>query len=83
MELIMDLEILQKLDKMELSEARAAANDLIDVKKIKKVVHNRLIYDLDKANSAREVSRIMWQVYMSGSGYGTIGSTWKKHYNSV
>ena len=68
---------------MELSEARAAANDLIDVKKTKKVVHNRLIYDLDKANSAREVSRIMWQVYMSGSGYGTIGSTWKKHYNSV
>ena len=83
MELIMDLEILQKLDKMELSEARAAANDLIDVKKTKKVVHNRLIYDLDKANSAREVSRIMWQVYMPGSGYGTIGSTWKKHYNSV
>ena len=79
----MDLEILQKLDKMELTEAREAANNLIDVKKTKKVVHNILIYDLDKANSSREVSRIMWQVYMSGSGYGTICSTWKKHYNSV
>ena len=79
----MDLQILQKLDKMDLTEAREAANNLIDVKKTKKVVHNRLIYDLDKANSSREVSRIMWQVYMSGSGYGTIGSTWKKHYNSV
>ena len=51
----MDLEILQKLDKMELTEAREAANNLIDVKKTKKVVHNRLIYDLDKANSSREV----------------------------
>lgn len=79
----MDLEILQKLDKMELTEARDAANSLIDVKKTKKVVHNRLIYDLDKARNSREVSRIMWQVYMSGSGYGTIGSTWKKHYNNA
>ena len=79
----MDLEILQKLDKMELTEARDAANSLIDVKKTKKVVHNRLIYDLDKARNSREVSRIMWQVYMSSSGFGISDSAWKKHYNNV
>lgn len=76
------MEILQKLDKLTLSEAQAAANTLLDPK-TKKVVYNRLQYDIRVAKSAREVSRIMWQVYMSGSGYGTIGSQWKKHYNAV
>ena len=71
----------KKVAVKKVSKAKKTVKEKI--KKTKKVVHNRLIYDLDKANSAREVSRIMWQVYMSGSGYGTIGSTWKKHYNSV
>ena len=79
----MDMNVLQQLDKMPLEKAREAAVTLIDPKKTKKLVMNRLQYDISKAWSAAEVSRIMWQVYMSGSGYGTIGSAWKKHYNAA
>jgi|TARA_B110000503_G_scaffold111608_1_gene167132 hypothetical protein len=79
----MDMNVLQKLDKMPINEARIAAVALIDPKKTKKLVLNRLEYDISKAYSSGEVSRIMWQVYMSGSGYGTIGSAWKKHYASA
>ena len=68
---------------MPINEARIAAVALIDPKKTKKLVLNRLEYDISKAYSSGEVSRIMWQVYMSGSGYGTIGSAWKKHYASA
>lgn len=79
----MDMDVLQKLDKMPLEAARAAAVSLIDPKKTKKLVMNRLQYDISKAWNSGEVSRIMWQVYMSGSGYGTLNSSWKKHYNGM
>lgn len=79
----MDMNMLQKLDKLPLNEARFAAVNLIDPKKTKKLVRNRLEYDISKAPNSAEVSRIMWQVYMSGSGFGTIGSAWKKHYNGM
>jgi hypothetical protein len=79
----MDIATLQNLDKMTLSAAQEAAVSLIDVRKTKKLVLNRLQHDISKAPTAAEVSRIMWQVYMSGTGMGTIGSAWKKHYRSV
>ena len=76
----MDMNVLQTLDKLPLDKAREAAVTLIDPKKTKQLVMNRLQYDISKAPSAGEVSRIMWQVYMSGSGLATIGSAWKKKY---
>jgi hypothetical protein len=79
----MDITTLQNLDKMTLSAAQEAAVSLIDVRKTKKLVLNRLQHDISKAPTAAEVSRIMWQVYMSGNGMGTIGSAWKKHYRSA
>jgi hypothetical protein len=79
----MDIATLQNLDKMTLSAAQEAAVTLIDVRKTKKLVLNRLQHDISKAPTAAEVSRIMWQVYMSGSGLGTVGSTWKKHYRNA
>ena len=79
----MDISVLQTLDKMDLNTAKEAAVSLIDVRKTKKIVLNRLHHDISKAPSAAEVSRIMWQVYMSGTGLGTVGSSWKKHYRSV
>lgn len=79
----MDIATLQNLDKMTLSAAQEAAVTLIDVRKTKKLVLNRLQHDISKAPTAAEVSRIMWQVYMSGSGLGTVGSAWKKHYRSA
>jgi hypothetical protein len=79
----MDIATLQNLDKMTLSAAQEAAVTLIDVRKTKKLVLNRLQHDISKAPTAAEVSRIMWQVYMSGSGLGTVGSAWKKHYRNA
>jgi hypothetical protein len=79
----MDIATLQNLDKMTLSAAQEAAVTLIDVRKTKKLVLNRLQHDISKAPTAAEVSRIMWQVYMSGTGLGTVGSAWKKHYRSA
>ena len=76
----MDMNVLQTLDKLPLDKAREVAVTLIDPKKTKQLVMNRLQYDISKAPSAAEVSRIMWQVYMSGSGLATIGSAWKKKY---
>lgn len=79
----MDIAVLQNLDKMTLPAAQEAAVTLIDVRKTKKIVLDRLQRDISKAPTAAEVSRIMWQVYMSGTGLGTVGSAWKKHYRSV
>jgi hypothetical protein len=39
--------------------------------------------DIQKARSSAEVSRIMWQVYLSGNGLGTVGSQWKSFYKGV
>ena len=76
----MDISVLQQLDKMDLSAARVAALELLDPKKTKKLVMDRLTLDLEKAPTSIEVSRIMWQCYLSGNGMPTIGSAWKKKY---
>ena len=79
----MDIEVLQKLDKLPLTEAQTQAVTLIDVKKTKKIVFTRLKSDISRALNSVEVSRIMWQVYLSGNGLGTVGSTWKKYYKNM
>lgn len=79
----MDMDALQSLDKLPLNESREVAVSLIDPKKTKKIVQNRLEYDISVAKTSQEVSRIMWQVYLSGTGLGTVGSAWKQHYGSL
>ena len=79
----MQLEVLQALDKMPLHAARETAIELIDFKKTKTLVMNKLVRDIDNAPNAAEVSRIMWQVYLSGNGLGTLGSSWKSFYRSA
>jgi hypothetical protein len=77
----MDIETLQKLDKMPLEKAREEALKMLSPKTKQRAL-NRLQYDLDKAPNSAEVSRIMWQVYLSGSGLGTVGSSWRKEYHA-
>lgn len=79
----MDMEKLQTLDKLPLSEAQSTATKLIDRRKTRKVVAMGLERDISNARSSAEVSRIMWQVYLSGNGLGTVGSTWKSFYKGV
>jgi hypothetical protein len=78
----MNLEKLQTLDKLEINQAREVAISMLG-KKTKPLVLQQLKLDIQNAPTSVEVSRIMWQVYLSGSGLGTIGSAWKKHYNTA
>lgn len=78
-----NLDVLRDLENMQLDDARGISIDIIKSSKTKPAVMNRLVYDINKALTSREIMRIMWQTYMSGTGFGTIGSAWKKHYRSV
>jgi hypothetical protein len=78
----MNLEKLQTLDKLEINQAREVAISMLG-KKTKPLVLQQLKLDIQNAPTSVEVSRIMWQVYLSGTGLGTIGSAWKKHYNTA
>jgi hypothetical protein len=78
-----DLDVLRNLELMPLDDAREVSIDIIKSSKTKPVVMNRLVYDITKALTSREVMRIMWATYMSGTGFGTIGSKWKKHYSGI
>jgi hypothetical protein len=78
-----NLDILRGLENMTLNTARETALEIVKNSKTRKIVMNRLVHDIQKAPHAREISRIMWATYMSGTGFGTTGSAWKKHYNSI
>jgi hypothetical protein len=78
-----DLSVLRGLENLSLDEAKTISIGIIKVSKTKPAVMNRLVHDLTKAPSAKEVSRIMWQTYMSGTGFGTLNSSWKKHYGTL
>jgi len=84
---LFDTQVLQSLDKMALDQARETALGLVE-KMPKKTINqstsvNRITHDLQKAKTPAEVARIMYQVYLSGVGLGTVGSVWKKHYDNV
>ena len=62
-----DLEVLRTLDKKPLTEAKTIALDILDKSKTKATRLNRLKYDINRANTAIEVTRIMWTTYMAVS----------------
>jgi hypothetical protein len=78
-----DLDVLRSLETMTLIKAQETSLEIVKASNTKPVVMNRLVQDIQKAYSSREVSRIMWATYMSGTGFGTFGSAWKKHYSTV
>lgn len=84
---LFSVEVLQSLDKLTLDEARAVAQGLVKLMPRKSINQatavDRISKDIERAPSATEVSRIMYQVYLSGTGLGTVGSAWKKHYGNV
>ena len=78
-----DLEILRDLENMPVDQAKSQSIEIIKSSKTKPAVMNRLVFDITQAPTSREVMRIMWATYMSGTGFGTLGSTWKKHYKGI
>jgi hypothetical protein len=77
-----DLDVLRSLENNDLPVARSNAINIIqtNMNGTKKSVVNRLIFDINKAKSSKEVCRIMWYTYLSGHGLGVIDSEWKKTY---
>ena len=84
---LFSVEVLQSLDKMSLDEARDTAQGLVKLMPRKTINQatavDRIKKDIERAPSPVEVSRIMYQVYLSGTGLATVGSAWKKHYGNV
>ena len=69
---LFDTEVLSSIDKMDLNTAKKTAMEMVKLMPRKSMSQNtsvnRITYDLQKAHSSLEVSRIMFQVYLSGSG---------------
>ena len=70
-------------ENMNLVDARAAAIELLGTLKTKQSKINNLIRDIERAKTSREVQRIMWNMYMAGTGYGVSGSSWQKFHRGV
>lgn len=80
--------LLNSFDKMHVPDARALAISMLNTPNPRatvrqKMVVGRLIRDIENTRTSAEVTRIMWNVYMSKSGYGIPNSAWKTHYRSA
>ena len=85
---IMDRSLLDSIDKMAVLDARALATSMLKTPNSRatvrqKMVIGRLIRDIADTHTSAEVTRIMWNVYMSKSGFGIPNSAWKTHYRSA
>ena len=71
-------------ENMSLEDARAKAIGLLNkMAKTKKSKINNMIRDIENSSSSREVQRIMWNMYMAGTGFGVAGSDWQKFHRGV
>ena len=66
------------LEELPLDEAKVKAYQILIALKAKRSKIGNLLRDIEKAPSSREVQRIMWNTYLSGTGYGISTSAWQK-----
>ena len=71
------------LENLSLQEARAKAIELLSGLTTKKSKINNLIRDIERAKNSREVQRIVWNMYMAGTGYGVTDSSWQKFHRGL
>ena len=76
----MDTDTLNALQDMDLQTAKERAVQML-APNTKPTRMLRLKYDISKARTAQEVMRIMWNVYMAGTGFRVPTSQWQRHYN--
>lgn len=81
------LEVLGRLDKLPLSEAKSEALAIIATFPTKtlrqKAAINRLTYDIQHANTSKYVCESMWRPFLASEGLRVSGSGWDKHYNGI
>jgi hypothetical protein len=80
-------DLLNRIPRMPVSEARKIALDLVEgiaEKSMKqKLKKNRLKYDLQTARNSAAICGILYRIKLSFEGIGVVGSEWQQHYNSV
>ena len=66
------------LESFSLEEARDKALKMIKESTTKPSKKAHLIRDISLAPTSREIQRIMWNVYLVGTGFGNLDSGWQK-----
>ena len=78
---LFDTETLRNLENMDHRNAQVTALNMIQTSKTKASKKMHLIRDIQYAPTAKEVSRIMWNTLLSGSGMSVMNSGWQKLHN--
>lgn len=78
-----DTGLLRSLEAMEYAEAKSVSLDLIRKSKTKALKKAALIRDIESAPSAKEISRIMWNVLLAGEGLAISTSAWQSQYGGT
>lgn len=73
-----DADLIGRLHTMTLEEAKKAVVDLIEAGSTRPSKKAHLIRDFMKCKTPAEISRIMYNALLSGSGLGVQGSAWSK-----
>lgn len=79
---LFDPEILRRIETMPHSEALTQCRTLIEGTKTKPAKKTALLRDIEKAPDSRELSRIMWNVMLSGEGLAITDSRWQALYGN-
>ncbi len=81
------LSVLATLDKLPLNEAKTKALEILATFPTKTVRQtaavNRLIYDIQNANTSKYVCESMWRPLLASEGLRVTDSGWNKHYNRI
>lgn len=78
-----DPDFLRVLHTKTLEEAQKLVIDLIESGTTKPAKKAHLVRDFKKARSSVEISKIMYNAMLSGSGLGISGSAWSKAYGAA
>jgi hypothetical protein len=73
-----DGDFLRSIPSMSLDQAQKEVCALIESGTTRPSKKAHLIRDIKKARSSAEVSRIMYNAMLAGSGLGTVNSPWQK-----
>lgn len=76
--------LLDTVHTLPLIEAKDCAIEYIEnAMDTKKANIKRLIFDVKKARSSKEISGILWRSLLAKEGLRVTGSSWKKHYDDI
>lgn len=75
-----NVDFLRGLDTLPLEESKSRAIALLQDGSTRDNRKSHLIRDISKAPTSAEVSRIMYNAYLSGSGMGSFNSQWSQTY---